>query len=294
MRRSLLISIALCAAALAGCGNFVRVAYNNGDTALRFMANDYFDIDPAQTEILRAGLDRFHTWHRREELPRYAALFDDASSRLGRGLQRTDVLWAIETVRTRYRHLASRAVDDAMPALVTLNADNLAALEEKFAEKNKEFRREFLDGDAAERERAQMKAYRKRLDEWVGNLEPAQEELTLQFIRAHPKAAELKLEERKRRQQQLIALLRQPGDRAQFQARMHDYFERFERSRPPEAAEAARRFENDFVDYMVAMDRSLSPAQRDRVTQKFARYAQDFRMLATEGRVKGDASVASN
>lgn len=295
VRPRLLTLILFAAGAVAGCGNFVKVAYNNSDTALRFMANDYFDIDGPQSEMLRAGLDRFHAWHRREELPRYAVMFDDASGRLGRGLQRSDVLWAIDNVRTRYRYMASRAVDEAMPTLLTVNADNIGALEQKFAEKNKEFKREFLPSDPAERERAQFKAYSKRLNEWIGDLEPAQEELTLQFIRAHPRAAEFKFEERKRRQQEMIALLRQPGDRAQFQTRMHDYFERFERNRPPEIAEASRRFESDFVDYLLAVDRSLSPAQRERVAQKFARYAQDFRVLAAEGRGKTDqGSLAAN
>lgn len=296
MRKLLrILACAAVAAAVAGCGAFVKVAYNNSDTALRFLAHDYFDIDGTQSEVLQSSLHRFHEWHRNEELPRYAALFDESSKRVGRGLQRADMLWAIETVRTRYRHLADRGVEEAMPALSTLNADNIVALEQKFAEKNEEFRREFLKGDQSDREKAQMKAYSKRLSDWIGDLDPAQERLTLEFIRAHPKASEIKLAERKRRQQEMLALLRNTANRPQLSEKLHDYFNNFERNRPAEFAEAARRFENDFVDYMVAIDRTLTPAQRERAVQKFARYAQDFRTLAAEGRNRKDAaSLAAN
>ena len=42
----------------------------------------------------------FHVWHRREELPRYAALLDEAAARLERGLTRDDVVWAVGAVRS--------------------------------------------------------------------------------------------------------------------------------------------------------------------------------------------------
>ncbi|HKO89159.1 MAG TPA: DUF6279 family lipoprotein [Burkholderiales bacterium] len=279
---------------LSGCGALVKVAYNNSDTALRLLADDYFDIEGPQADALQAGLQRLHAWHRREELPRYANLFEDAGARISRGTQRPDVLWAIESVRARYRSLVNHAVDDAMPALATLNADNIAALEEKFAEKNEEFRREFLRGDAEDRERAQVKAYSKRLSNWIGDLGPEQERITVEFIRAHPLAAQRKLEERKRRQQDMVAILRQRGTQAELRSRLYDYFNNFERNRPPEYAEAAKRFESDFVDYVVAIDRSLSASQRTEVVERFARYARDFRTLAADKRSKDAGSVAAN
>lgn len=291
MRKSSLLVLIL-AFAVAGCGALVKVAYNNSDTVLQLMADDYFDIDPTQEELLQAGLQRFHAWHRREELPRYAVLFDEAGTRIHRGTQRADVQWAIESVRTRYRSLVNQAVDNTMPALATLNAENLVALEQKFAEKNEEFRREFLRGSAEDRERAQVKAYNKRLSNWIGDLAPEQERLTLEFVRTHPLAAQRKLEERKKRQQDLLTILRQPGNPAELKARLYDYFNYFERNRPREYAEAAKHFESDFVDYIVAIDRSFDAAQRERVVQRFTRYAQDFRSLAAEKRPKDAGTVA--
>ena len=97
IRRWLLVLAA--AAALAGCGTVMRVVYNNGDFALRVMANEYFDTSGDQSEILKAQLARFHEWHRREELPAYARVFQGAAERAARGLTPEDATWAIVSVR---------------------------------------------------------------------------------------------------------------------------------------------------------------------------------------------------
>ena len=278
---------------LYGCGAFVRTAYNHSDTAVRFMASDYFDVAGPQTVLVDGGVERFHAWHRREELPRYAVLFEEAAGRINRGLQRDDVQWALENMRARYRILADRAIDDALPALLTLNGDNLAALEAKFSEKNEEFSDEFLSGDATDRERAQIKAYEKRLSDWVGDLQPAQERLIAEFVRAHPRTAAIKFEDRKRRQQEMLALFKQGGDREQLRARLRDFFDNYERNRPVETAAYARRMENDFVDLLLAVDRSIDSTQRIHAAQRFERYAQDFRVLAREGRAPKNDDLAA-
>src|SRR5258708_39415821 len=66
--------------ALAAC-SASRVAYNNADTVIRFMASSYLDLDSAQSEDLKPRIARFHQWHRADELPVYAALLQSASRR---------------------------------------------------------------------------------------------------------------------------------------------------------------------------------------------------------------------
>ena len=149
MRRFLIAVVA--AAALSGCGSAMRVAYNNGDVALRFMAHEYFDLHGEQSDQLKAQLARFHTWHRREELPRYAVLFGSAGERLSRGLTREDVVWAMAAVRARYQATVEQGVDEFAPVAATFRPDNLEALERKLAENNEKFAKEFLSGDARSR-----------------------------------------------------------------------------------------------------------------------------------------------
>src|SRR5262245_1085226 len=108
------VVITTVAVMVTGCG-MARVAYNNSGFALRLMADDYFEFQEDQEQFFKAQLTRFQQWHRNEELPLYARLLDDASDRVGRGLQREDVLWAFTEVRARYRVFAAQAVEEAVP-----------------------------------------------------------------------------------------------------------------------------------------------------------------------------------
>ena len=78
LRRLLKASLLLLAAAsFAGCSG-ARLAYNNADTVVRWMADDYFALQGPQEEDFEARLARFHAWHRSEELPRYSVLMTTA------------------------------------------------------------------------------------------------------------------------------------------------------------------------------------------------------------------------
>ena len=55
---------------VAGCASVVRIAYNNGDYAVRMLADDYFALNGGQVDAFNTRLARFHEWHRLEEIGR--------------------------------------------------------------------------------------------------------------------------------------------------------------------------------------------------------------------------------
>lgn len=287
------VLLVLAAAALSGCGSAVRVAYNNGDVALRFVAHDYFDLHGEQSDLLKAQLARLHAWHRREELPRYAALFSGAADRLDQGLAREDVIWAIASVRERYRTLVEQAVDEAAPLLATLRPDNFAALERKLAENNEKFAREFLAGDAAKQARARAKRLTGWFEDWLGSLTREQEALVAQFVQVQPELNRIRFEDRKRRQHEFVALLRAHQKNPDLAARLRDYFVHWERDRGAEHRRMAREWEDRLVTLIVDMDRTLAPKQRAHAVQRFARFADDARVLAREGRPAGTTAASA-
>jgi hypothetical protein len=268
--------------ALGGCGTFMRVAYNHSDTAVSIYANDYFDLNDRQAELLRARFAHFQSWHRREELPRYAQLFSTASERIRQGLQPADVQWAMDEVRQRYRVLATEGVADALPVLTTISDENIVALQKKFEDKNEDFRDKFLHGSTEKRDKARIKQLSKRFEDWLGDLNPTQQKLIGDFVRAHAHSTERRFAERQRRQRELVALLRQYRSASELGAQLGAYFRDWERNRPAQVAQASQQWDSDFVALVIALDHSLSAAQREHVAQAFKRYAEDFRALAAE------------
>jgi hypothetical protein len=291
MRRTLLLILAV--VSLAGCGAVVRVAYNNSDVALRMMADDYFDLDSAQTQLFRVQFARFHEWHRREELPHYASLASSAAERLARGLTAEDVTWTLAALRARYQVLVSQAVDEGAPIAATFGPENYAALEKKFAENNAKFAKDYsLASEQSKRDEARVRLLEKRFVSFIGKLSAAQRELLAGFVQSQPRMSEVRLKDRERRQQELVALLKEHRSSPDLAERVRGYLVQWERNRGAELARLAREWEERLVQLFVDLDRTLSTEQRARGVERLERYAEDFRSLAREGRQPGATSAA--
>src|SRR6266571_1529324 len=265
--------------ALAAC-SATRVAYDNADTVIRFMASSYLDLDSAQSEDLRPRIARFHQWHRVNELPAYAALLQSASRRAANGVTAEDVSWGLDNLRARYRGLAAKAAEDAAPVLATLRPAQLAVLERKFAESNEKYAKEFLPADEKKRLRAQGKRMLERLRDFAGELTPEQEARIGGFVAAHERHAALRFEDRQRLQRELVALLEQRREPQELGRQLAEMFTRPEARRSEEFLREDRRWDGDFAQLIADLDRSLSPAQRARVVRRLSGYAEDCAVLA--------------
>lgn len=284
MSRLRLFALACAALALAGCGTVVRLAYNNADYALRVAAHEWFDLHGEQSDLARVRIEAFHAWHRRNELPAYERLFEGAADRVARGLSREDVLWAIEAVRARYRVLAEQAVEDVVPVVATLTPANFKALERKMAEGNERLENDVLKIDPAKRDRNRFKTIAGRFEEWLGPLTPEQEELVRGFVRGGAAMVPVMLEDRRRRQRELLRLLETYRARPELRERLTSYVLDVERGRGAEYARLAQAREAELVQLVLALDRTMTPKQRTHAVAKLRRYARDFEVLAGEGR----------
>jgi Family of unknown function (DUF6279) len=291
MRRWLLVLAG--AAALAGCGTVMRVVYNNGDFALRVMANEYFDTNGDQEVILKAQLARFHEWHRREELPAYSRLFQSAAERAARGLNAEDVSWAVASVRERYRQVVAQAAEDGAPVIATFKPDNYAALDRKFADVNAKFTKDYLAGDQAKRDRARAKWFEERIEWFIGGPTEQQVAIIHRFVQSQPRMNEVRLADRKRRQQEFVALIRQYQTSPELAERMREFFVHWERNRGPEHARLAREWEGRLSQLVVELDRTLTAEQRAHLVGRFESLAEDSRVLARQGRPAGETRAAA-
>lgn len=286
------LALGLAIVALAGCASLVRVAYNNGDVAVRMMADDYLDLRGAQADLFKTRLARFHAWHRNEELPRYAQALESAAARVRAGVTRADVVWAAGIVRARYRALAEQAVDESAPVLATLTPANIAALEKKFAASNREFAEEFIDGDPAAREAARIDRISARFEEWLGSVSPAQRRAIAAYVRTQPPNQALRLADRKARQRELVTLLGAERDPAVLRKRLHVFFVDYESQRGAEYARASREWQERVITLVTDVLQAASPDQREHAAERLLRYAADFRALAEEGELPSGTRAA--
>ena len=274
------VLLAACAA-LAACSS-TRFAYDYADTALRYMASSYLDLDPVQAEEMRTRIAQFHEWHRAKELPAYAVLMRSASERAARGVTADDVAWGLASVRARYRRFAAKAAEDAAPVLATLAPDQIAVLERKFAENNRKFEKEFLASDDERRRRAQVNRMLERFRDFAGDLTPDQEARIERFAIAHESHVALRFEDRRQWQQDVVAALNGRRPAQELGRSLAETFEKPERRRSEAFVQADKAWDEDLGRLIVELDRTLSAKQRAHVVGRLSDYAKDFAALAGE------------
>lgn len=264
---------------VAGC-NAMKLTYNHADTALAWMADDYLALSAPQETLLRGGLDRLLSWHRRDELPQYAQAFRKVQSAVEKGLQREDIVWLIETSRTEYDEVLQQAATDAARVLGTMTPEQIENLEKKLARDNAKFDKEHLRGsDARQRDRRASKTM-ERIEHWVGELSSEQEREVRERSFAMPLVYDLWRQDRIRKQQEFVALLGRDQSPAELAQRLRRWHANWRGGRSGEYLGATDVLTEHSVDLVLALDRMITPAQRIKVVARLQSYIDDFEELA--------------
>ena len=284
MRRVLKFALLLLSlTGLAGCSG-ARLAYNNADTVVRWMADDYFALEGAQEEDFKARLARFHAWHRSEELPRYRALIASAGEKLADGLTAPELLWAWENVKARYRRMAAHAAPELAAVLATLTPAQFERLEKKFAESNAKFARKYLEGGEEEQRERRDQRNLELMREWFGDLSDEQEAQLMSASARLPFLYPLRLHNRQRRQGEFVALLKTQRSPAELEPRLRHWLTEWEEGALPEYRRLSILHRELYIQMLLQLDRGLTPAQRVHATTRLGEYAEIFAALAEEGK----------
>lgn len=274
MSRALLLAMAAVLALLQGC-SAVRVAYSNADTLLRWQANSYFDFHDGSAEELDRRIGAFLGWHRAVALPQYAKIATEAAARVERRLAPADLDWFYAAVEAQAREGLRAAATEAAPLLDRLEPGQLEHFEQRLREENRKFARENLRGSAAERRERRLKRTLERLEDWFGALGEEQVALVRRYNETAPMSIELRDRDRKRRQAELVAMLRAREARK----RLPDWAADWDRDREPAYAAAFRESRAAYAGMIVALDRTLSAEQRRAAAARLRSFAADFEQL---------------
>ena len=284
LRRLLKASLLLLAAAsFAGCSG-ARLAYNNADTVVRWMADDYFAFEGPQEEDFKARLARFYAWHRSEELPRYSVLMTTAGDKLANGLTAPELMWAWENVIGGYRRLAAYAAPELAAVLATLTPPQFDRLNKKFAESDAEYAKKHLKGGEAEQRKRRDKRNLELMREWFGDLSDEQETQIKIASGKLPLLYELRLQNRRRRQGEFVALLKGSRSHAELEPKLKHWLTEWDEGAFPEYRQLSELHRELYIQMLLELDRSLTPAQRAHAVARFHEFAEIFKALAEQGK----------
>lgn len=291
--RTLKLGIALALVALLAACSFTRFAYNQADVVVSWMIDDYFGFEAQQKQNFQKRFDRFHAWHRHEQLPEYAQFMRTAHARVQRELKPDDVLWFLDGMKVRARTAIRHGAPEAAAVLSTLTPAQIEILQRKFEANNRKFVRVHkVNGTAEDRHEAETRRLLKALRDWLLPLTAEQEQRVTALARELPQIQHLRYAERLRRQKEFVALLaHRTEDPARFAARLADWAANWERGRSPEFQKRLDAAWMKRTEILVAVDRMLTPEQRTAYLQRIQGYSNDFTLLAQ--REGGTAQAAA-
>jgi len=282
VKRLLRLALAAAAAWLASGCSTLQITYENADLLLRWRLTSYLELQGAEAEQLEGGIASFLAWHRADALPQYARVADEAGERVARGISRDDLVWGYDIFLAQARESLRAAADRIAPLLDRLTPEQVARVERRFAEDNREFAQEFLAGTPGERRKRRLQRTVERLEGWVGSLSEAQAERVRRYSERAPLVDELRDRYRRRRQAGFVSMLRA----REVQRRLTDWAARWDSDREPAYAAASRAHLEEYFSMLLELDRMLSAEQRAKAVARFRSFAEDFTSLAGRRRAE--------
>lgn len=205
-----LAALSLIAALMTGC-SAVRVAYNQAPDLAYWWLDGYFDFNDAQSLRTRDALDEWFAWHRRVELPQYAALLAQARERVAGPVTSDQACRWFDDVSQRF----DAAFEHALPAMADvarrLTPEQLAHLERKYADINEELSDNYLQRDTEDRAKARLKRALDPIERVYGRLSTVQREQIAALALQTPFDAARWVAERRLRQQDTLQTLARLG-----------------------------------------------------------------------------------
>jgi hypothetical protein len=279
------VVVAVALIALVAACSFTKFGYNQADTLAAWMADDYLDLDSPQKQDFQKRFDRFYSWHRSEQLPEYAGFLRTAKGRVQQGLNRDDVLWFVDGMRTRVRTAARHAAPEAAAFLATLTPAQIESLQRKWEKDNRKYVKENkVNGTPDERAEVEAKKIVKSFKEWLTSLNGEQEQRVAVLVRELPPIDQFRYSERLRRQKEFIALLANRGeDRERFTARVNEWLVNWDKGRTPDEQKKLDAWWAKRADIFATLDKTITPDQRTASLTRMQGLIDDFSQLARKG-----------
>jgi len=285
------VTLLLAACVLASC-TALRVGYNHGESVVYWWMNGYLDFDADQQPWVRQRIGELLTWHRSTQLKDYVILLTHQQQRLRRNVSKGELLADVDDLKQRSLQLADRALPALADLALSLRPHQLQQMRNKFADNNAKFRKDYLKGDAEQRQRFRYQQVLEQAEYWFGGFSREQERLIRQASDARPLDNEFWLAQRVRRQNDMLALLTRIQTEKPSRDATIALLRAYLVAILEQSGNADRRaFLDNSTDSSAHMAmtiiNSTTPQQKAHAMRKLQSWIDDFNALAADGKSPG-------
>lgn len=280
-RHVLMILVALVVlGATTGCAT--SLIYDRADRLANRWVGGYLELAPAQQQVLDEGLLELHQWHRREQLPLYAAWLRGVAARLEDGEPFSpDELRALGSETGAFwRALA----DAAMPMMADIGAglddDQVTVLLATLREERESELEAFTRRDASWHQQRRARSMERFLRRWTGSLTAAQRAAIADWSRQLEPSQAAWLDNRAGWLDELEASLAYRPDAGALRVAAQPLFVEPASRWPPEYAGLVARNTDRTTAFLGEFLARLEDQQRARAISRIERLAAQLEQLA--------------
>jgi len=270
--------VAALAVGLAGCG--LGLVYPRLDTAVGFYIEGLVTLDKAQSAELKRTLAGNLDWHRRSELDRYSAFLRELAVAVERGAGREDWISASRRTEEYWRRVFEQAAPGYAALAATFTDAQVAELLANLERQDEKDRREFDSRTTGQRIERREKSMRRALERFTGPLTPAQRALIRDHVAGSPSFMPEWLENRRVWRGELAEALAGRRNGAEFEARMQVLVARPDELWTPRYRAAVEQRRESLVDFVAALDATLSAPQRAAARRQLLALADEVQGLS--------------
>ena len=275
--------LAVLALVLLPACSAIKLGYQQLPTLSYWWLDSTVSFSSAQTPAAKEAIDKLYQWHRREELAGYGEVLQRIGQLSTGPLQADQVCSVATDVQARLDVLMRQAVVQAAPVVLALGPRQLSHIARQWENKNEDWEKEWLQGDAQARLERRLDKAVNRFNSFYGELNPAQIGLLKAQLAQSPWTAEWGRRDRQRRQQDLLSTLQRVAQSgmtpAQAEAQLWGVWQRW--LAPTDAAQrnVLQSLSQRACENLAQLHNTTTPEQRVRVARRLRAYERDIQDL---------------
>jgi len=274
----LLVSLSACSLLITG--------YNQAPSLLIYSwVNPHLDLNSDQDKQLRADLQVLHQWHRQQQLPVYADIFQKVAILAPKEMTGPQICSLFDEFKDTLAPLSQQMSPAIARLALKLTPAQLQRLEQQYDKDNRDYRKEWkLDASADKQLQVEVDKGIENAERWYDRLDKKQKALVKQLAKDSQFDLQKSWGERLRRQQDTVSTLERIAKSQQglawAQQEVNALLNRSLLNSPEEAYRAYVEMRKDInCEAAAQLHNSTTPAQREFTVKTLKTYEADIRAL---------------
>ncbi len=265
---------------LGGCA--VRVAYYFLDVALLWSLDDYIDFEGDQRGQAKTAIKEFHRWHRYNELPAYATLFEELADALEGQLTVETIGYFSDATFDAWQTIMRGLAPPSAKILSRLNDEQIQGLVDTMAEEEKDDLEDYEEETEAEVREDRYEFMENAVSKLAGKLTDEQRTMIFAWAASLRNMGQMSVDHRSRWRAHFVKILQTRSDVEQLEKDLTVLY-----SQPylfwSEDYQQSMDYNKELsLELLTDLANSMTDKQRAKAVKRLRTIAVDFRALSKE------------